>query len=236
VSKYIGQYKDVKNRIEILETRRVDMDRYSRDLRTHQEKAKTDKAAVTQQKFETAKANYGALSDELMKDMPLLLEDRIPFFEPVLATYIVGVNEFYRGSSAQWSGGLSMVQHVDRSRIADYPRITTPPESSAATHKISASYSPTTSSFSNYEPPQSEPSAPPSQPSSAPKSLPPKPQPAASTGAKAQALYDFNPQDTSELGFKVGDIVMITKQNGDWWEGELKGKRGLLPSNYVKLI
>jgi signal transducing adaptor molecule len=55
-------------------------------------------------------------------------------------------------------------------------------------------------------------------------------------GAKAIALYDFAPSEDGELGFKVNDTILILKQEGEWWEGELNGKRGTLPSNYVKLL
>jgi hypothetical protein len=59
---------------------------------------------------------------------------------------------------------------------------------------------------------------------------------AASTGAKAKALFDFVPSEDGELGFKVNDVLVIHKQEGEWWEGELNGKRGVLPSNYVQLL
>eukprot|EP00026_Physarum_polycephalum_P008064 Phypoly_transcript_08141.p1 GENE.Phypoly_transcript_08141~~Phypoly_transcript_08141.p1 ORF type:complete len:395 (-),score=82.91 Phypoly_transcript_08141:280-1464(-) len=52
---------------------------------------------------------------------------------------------------------------------------------------------------------------------------------------KAQGLYDFTATEDNELSFKKGDIItIIAKQHGDWWEGELNGVAGLLPSNYVK--
>ena len=53
---------------------------------------------------------------------------------------------------------------------------------------------------------------------------------------KAKAMYDFNPQEANELGFKIGDTIIIHNNKGDWWEGELNGKRGLLPSNYVQML
>ncbi len=62
---------------------------------------------------------------------------------------------------------------------------------------------------------------------------PPAPKPAV---PKAKALYDFNAQEANELPFKFGDVIMVHKMEGDWWEGELAGRRGLLPSNYVQLL
>lgn len=66
--------------------RRVDMDRYAKDLKTAQEKNKIDKIPTLEQKLAASKANYQTLHEELLKDLPLLYEDRIPFFDPVFAT------------------------------------------------------------------------------------------------------------------------------------------------------
>lgn len=65
---------------------------------------------------------------------------------------------------------------------------------------------------------------------------PSKPSVQAPKSVRAQAMFDFNAQEANELGFKTGDIINITAQKGEWWEGELNGRRGLLPSNYVKLL
>jgi len=59
--------------------------------------------------------------------------------------------------------------------------------------------------------------------------------PAASV-IKAKAVYQFNAESPAEISFKVGDVIIIHKQDGEWWEGELKGRRGYLPANYVQLI
>uniref|UniRef100_A0ABD2XDY9 SH3 domain-containing protein n=1 Tax=Trichogramma kaykai TaxID=54128 RepID=A0ABD2XDY9_9HYME len=54
---------------------------------------------------------------------------------------------------------------------------------------------------------------------------------------KVKALYDYSPQDLDELGLQEGDIVEVLKQHeGGWWQGRLKGKIGLFPSNYVEKI
>jgi hypothetical protein len=38
------------------------------------------------------------------------------------------------------------------------------------------------------------------------------------------------------LSFKFNDIIIIRNQQGGWWEGELNGRIGLLPANYVEII
>ena len=59
----------------------------------------------------------------------------------------------------------------------------------------------------------------------------------APSNPKARALYDYAAADGTELGFNAGDIITVTKQdNSGWWEGQLNGKEGMFPGNYVELI
>uniref|UniRef100_A0A7E4VMG4 GRB2-related adapter protein n=1 Tax=Panagrellus redivivus TaxID=6233 RepID=A0A7E4VMG4_PANRE len=49
-----------------------------------------------------------------------------------------------------------------------------------------------------------------------------------------QALFDFNPQEEGELGFKRGDIIrVINRDDENWWEGSLNNNKGLFPATYV---
>nr|XP_034176365.1 unconventional myosin-Ie-like isoform X3 [Osmia lignaria] len=51
---------------------------------------------------------------------------------------------------------------------------------------------------------------------------------------KVKALYNYSPQDLDELELKEGDVIELLKEHeGGWWNGRLKGKIGLFPSNYV---
>ncbi|XP_064416272.1 proto-oncogene vav [Latimeria chalumnae] len=51
----------------------------------------------------------------------------------------------------------------------------------------------------------------------------------------AKARYDFSARDRQELSLKEGDIIKILSKKGQsgWWKGEVYGKVGLFPSNYV---
>lgn len=51
----------------------------------------------------------------------------------------------------------------------------------------------------------------------------------------AVALYDFAGEQTGDLPFKKGDIIIVSKKDGDWWTGTCKGREGIFPSNYVQL-
>ena len=48
--------------------------------------------------------------------------------------------------------------------------------------------------------------------------------------------YDYEAELQDELTIQSGDILTSVKQmSGGWWEGVLKGKRGLFPENFVKV-
>ncbi|RUS30762.1 hypothetical protein BC938DRAFT_478989 [Jimgerdemannia flammicorona] len=54
---------------------------------------------------------------------------------------------------------------------------------------------------------------------------------------KSMALYDFKAQNPEELSIRAGDVITLTsKDEGGWWQGTLKGRSGIFPENYVKLI
>ncbi|XP_048030765.1 SH3 domain-containing kinase-binding protein 1 isoform X1 [Megalobrama amblycephala] len=49
--------------------------------------------------------------------------------------------------------------------------------------------------------------------------------------------FDYQAQHDDELTIAVGDIISnIRKDEGGWWEGELDGRRGLFPDNFVREI
>ncbi|XP_032250626.1 proto-oncogene vav isoform X1 [Phoca vitulina] len=52
----------------------------------------------------------------------------------------------------------------------------------------------------------------------------------------AKARYDFCARDRSELSLKEGDIIKILNKKGQqgWWRGEIYGRVGWFPSNYVE--
>lgn len=74
----------------------------------------------------------------------------------------------------------------------------------------------------------------PSETSTEAPKLPPKP-----VREQAKVLYAYEAQNDDELTIKEGDVIVIlTKEVEDkgWWKGELNGRVGVFPDNFVKLI
>ncbi|XP_034153878.1 SH3 domain-containing kinase-binding protein 1 isoform X1 [Pangasianodon hypophthalmus] len=57
--------------------------------------------------------------------------------------------------------------------------------------------------------------------------------------SKVEAVveFDYQAQHDDELTIAIGDIISnIRKDEGGWWEGEVDGRRGLFPDNFVREI
>ena len=48
------------------------------------------------------------------------------------------------------------------------------------------------------------------------------------------AVYTYQAQRDDELSFTVDNIItVLDRSDSDWWRGQLHGRIGLFPSNYV---
>ena len=71
-----------------------------------------------------------------------------------------------------------------------------------------------------------------------PPPIPAKRIPSAPLPQYVTALFDFEGQSEGDLAFKEGDKIRVVKKTDsqdDWWDGELRGKVGVFPANYVQL-
>lgn len=52
-----------------------------------------------------------------------------------------------------------------------------------------------------------------------------------------QALYDFDPQNPGELGFKEHEIItLLSRVDDNWFEGSVNGRTGYFPQSYVQVV
>ena len=67
------------------------------------------------------------------------------------------------------------------------------------------------------------------------KKAPPPPPPPANKYPQVRAIYDYQASDAEELSLVTGDVVsLVRKDDTGWWVGELRGRKGLFPYNYVE--
>ncbi|KAM9819396.1 SH3 domain-containing protein 19 isoform 2-T2 [Syngnathus typhle] len=56
-------------------------------------------------------------------------------------------------------------------------------------------------------------------------------------GMKGRAMYDFTSDCDEELSLQVGDIITdLESMDDEWFLGDLRGKRALVPKNYVQVL
>ncbi|XP_070606478.1 intersectin-1 isoform X2 [Erythrolamprus reginae] len=55
------------------------------------------------------------------------------------------------------------------------------------------------------------------------------------SGEEYIAMYTYESSEQGDLTFQQGDLILVTKKDGDWWTGMLGEKSGVFPSNYVRL-
>jgi signal transducing adaptor molecule len=54
---------------------------------------------------------------------------------------------------------------------------------------------------------------------------------------RVRALHTFEPTEPGELAFDKGDVIKVVDRGyKDWWRGQLKGRTGIFPVNYVVSI
>ncbi|XP_031781059.1 endophilin-A isoform X2 [Nasonia vitripennis] len=87
--------------------------------------------------------------------------------------------------------------------------------------------------FSAGNQPQSTNASPLPSPSKSPSRTPIQPQ----KQPYCTALYDFEPENPGELGFKENDtITLIQKIDDNWFEGTVNGQTGYFPVSYVQVV
>jgi hypothetical protein len=54
---------------------------------------------------------------------------------------------------------------------------------------------------------------------------------------QVKAMYDYTAKNARELTFRAGEVINVTqKNNSGWWQGEIGGRRGVFPADYVQAL
>jgi len=257
IERYLAQYKLIEERINERNTRLIDMDRYNAEVKALMSRADTvpTKLQVAKEKADAKRNEYASLNEELIQDIQKLIADRSRFFDALFANLVQGQTEYLSGAAQSLAAIDSCFANVNRTAVRNWPRCITDPAQSAfrgvsASEVCSGNSSPSmqqTAANSTFDPNMGGQSAI-SNSSFDPNATPgggisldkgPTAAPVAAAAAapvvRAKALYPFQGQDASELTFQFNEEIIVLRQGGEWWEGELNGRRGLFPSNYVKL-
>lgn len=48
------------------------------------------------------------------------------------------------------------------------------------------------------------------------------------------SVYPYQSVESGDLTFNQGEVVLVTKKDGDWWTGVIADRTGIFPSNYVQ--
>ncbi|EJU03500.1 hypothetical protein DACRYDRAFT_99146 [Dacryopinax primogenitus] len=57
------------------------------------------------------------------------------------------------------------------------------------------------------------------------------------TISRVRALHTFEATQRGELAFEKGDIIkVVDRAFKDWWRGQLRGKTGIFPVNYIEVL
>ncbi|KAI0299289.1 hypothetical protein BC826DRAFT_906506 [Russula brevipes] len=57
------------------------------------------------------------------------------------------------------------------------------------------------------------------------------------TVTRVRALHTFHPTEPNELAFEQGDIIkVVNREYKDWWRGQIRGRTGIFPVNYVERL
>lgn len=56
---------------------------------------------------------------------------------------------------------------------------------------------------------------------------------------QCKVIFSYKPVNEDELELKEGDIISVLNKDlpdKGWWKGELRGKIGVFPDNFVQLV
>eukprot|EP00020_Sapocribrum_chincoteaguense_P000375 CAMPEP_0170754146 /NCGR_PEP_ID=MMETSP0437-20130122/12854_1 /TAXON_ID=0 /ORGANISM="Sexangularia sp." /LENGTH=392 /DNA_ID=CAMNT_0011093279 /DNA_START=55 /DNA_END=1233 /DNA_ORIENTATION=- len=250
-------YEDMRLRIDKVEDRRVDADRYYREYLIAMQKPALDPrlALAARATWDDAKGRYDTLVSEVRRDLVALRAQRSAVLEPILATLVDLEHQVVSQTTSLLKQAVSQLPAgIDPTAAWEHTDVVTPEADSASLGGTDyLSFAPMDGPVGGQAigaadddpfaaglpaPAAAAPSTgAAAQPAARASRALPAPAAAAPARPRATALYDFDATDDTEISFKKGDELLIFEQEGDWWIAQVVGrpKRGEIPANRVKL-
>lgn len=50
------------------------------------------------------------------------------------------------------------------------------------------------------------------------------------------ALYSYQSEEPGDLSFQAGEVIVVTKEEAQWYTGHIGEKEGVFPFNYVESL
>lgn len=139
--------------------------------------------------------------------------------------------EYSLASSSGAGGSGSQINTAHQFAAAPAPASSSSTAQGRQPPSFSSGYVPSTEAHTQAVPEPEE-----SPPSLPPASLPTSAAPSAEVYGvtRVRALHTFEPTEPNELAFEKGDIIkVVNREYKDWWRGQLRGRTGIFPVNYV---
>ena len=117
---YLRQAGTLKRRKNERDRRRIDMDRYKHDYQRDMEKGDHTGAMQNKRKYGGMKIGFEALNAEMIHDIPMFINDKDAFFQPIFARFLIAQADFYRRASELYRDLLPCFQHIDRLSVHEH--------------------------------------------------------------------------------------------------------------------
>ena len=137
LNKYKAQYRELEERIRERGRRHDEMMKLEDDVKSYKKKNDA-RLAGTERRLDSAKRAYEDLHAELSEDIPKLVEDKVRFFEPLVAVLIDAQMMFFSGMAGKLQEIISRITHIDRNASQNHPKVIRPRQESAVGRSYSS--------------------------------------------------------------------------------------------------
>ena len=133
---YLRQAGTLKRRKNERDRRKIDMDRYKHDYTRDMEKGEHSGAMQNKRKYGGMKIAFESLNAEMIHDIPMFVNDKDAFFQPLFARFLLAQADFYQRAAELYKDLLPCFQHIDRLSVHEHQPVITDEEFTVANEAI----------------------------------------------------------------------------------------------------